>query len=56
MYERPLTYRDWLDTRHNESEEDDELDVELEEDGMEDGPARDDGFPLHDRYDEESFP
>lgn len=50
MYERPLTYRDWLDNRFNEPDDDD-LEIEVE-----DEPEDDDGFPLHDDYSEESSP
>lgn len=51
-YERPPTYRDWLDHRHDGAEEeDDDLEVEVETE-----PAEDDGFPLHDDYSEESSP
>ena len=53
-YERPLTYREWLDNRFNEpDDESDEL-----EDGVEpeSEDTADDGFPLHDDYSEESKP
>lgn len=56
MQDRLPTYRDWLNNRYNEEPDDDELEAELEDDGMDDEPSRDDGFPLYDRYDEESFP
>jgi hypothetical protein len=51
---RPQKYREWLDTRFNEElEDDDELD-DITDDDFDESP--DDGFPLHDRYDEESRP
>lgn len=48
---RPQKYREWLDNRFNE-----DLDDEPEWDESEEEPERDDGFPLHDDYDEESSP
>lgn len=52
---RPQKYREWLDTRFNEDlEDDDELDDSTADAFDDESP--DDGFPLHDRYDEESSP